>query len=152
MDYNILAKNILQNIGGMENVNNITHCATRLRFILKDENKANDEKIKNVVGVRGLIKKGGQYPDPTIRFYKNGKAYLPCENVHEQAKVDGLVGWLKNDLEHYADTSFSLYLLRANRYTTLLAQELQEKKAETKMICFNTNSSSESAFANHNIM
>jgi len=83
-----------------------------------------------------FLKKGGQYPDPTIRFYKNGKAHLPCENVHEQAKVDGLVGWLKNDLEHYADTSFSLYLLRANRYTTLLAQELQEKKIKINFINF----------------
>ncbi|MDD4938265.1 MAG: glycosyltransferase family 2 protein [Candidatus Shapirobacteria bacterium] len=76
-----------------------------------------------------FLKKGGQYPDPTIRFYKNGKAHLPCKDVHEQAEVDdGLVGWLKNDLEHYADTSFSLYLLRANRYTTLLADELKSKK------------------------
>lgn len=74
-----------------------------------------------------FLKKGGQYPDPTIRFYKNGKAHLPCLDVHEQAEVDGLVGWLKNDLEHYADTSFSLYLLRANRYTTLLADELKVK-------------------------
>jgi len=75
-----------------------------------------------------FLKKGGQYPDPTIRFYKNGKAHLPCKDVHEQAEVDdGLVGWLKNDLEHYADTSFSLYLLRANRYTTLLADELKSK-------------------------
>lgn len=74
-----------------------------------------------------FLKKGGQYPDPTIRFYKNGKAHLPCKDVHEQAVVDGQIGWLKNDLEHYADTSFSLYLLRANRYTTLLANELKEK-------------------------
>jgi glycosyltransferase involved in cell wall biosynthesis len=74
-----------------------------------------------------FLKKGGQYPDPTIRFYKNGKAHLPCKDVHEQAKVEGQVGWLKNDLEHYADTSFSLYLLRANRYTTLLADELKSK-------------------------
>ena len=77
-----------------------------------------------------FLKKGGQYPDPTIRFYKNGKAHLPCKNVHEQAEVEGLVGWLKNDLEHYADTSFSLYLLRANRYTTLLADELKTKKVK----------------------
>lgn len=75
-----------------------------------------------------FLKKGGQYPDPTIRFYKNGAARLPCVDVHEQACVKGEIGWLKNDLEHYADTSFSLYLLRANRYTTLLAKELQDKK------------------------
>lgn len=77
-----------------------------------------------------FLKKGGQYPDPTIRFYKNGKAILPCVDVHEQAKVEGEVGWLKHDLEHYADTSFSHYLLRHNRYTTLLGQELLNKKTE----------------------
>lgn len=75
-----------------------------------------------------FLKKGGQYPDPTIRLYKNGKGRLPCKDVHEQACVQGETGWLKNDLEHYADTSFSHYLLRANRYTTLLAKELQDKK------------------------
>ncbi|MFA5750216.1 MAG: glycosyltransferase family 2 protein [Candidatus Shapirobacteria bacterium] len=83
-----------------------------------------------------FLKKGGQYPDPTIRFYKNGKGRLPCVDVHEQAKIEGLVGWLKNDLEHYADTSFSLYLLRANRYTTLLAKELQEKKVKISGFSF----------------
>lgn len=75
-----------------------------------------------------FLKKGGQYPDPTIRFYRKGKARLPCKDVHEQAEVEGQVGWLENDLEHYADTSFSLYFLRANRYTTLLANELKDKK------------------------
>ncbi|MDD4938312.1 MAG: glycosyltransferase family 2 protein [Candidatus Shapirobacteria bacterium] len=84
-----------------------------------------------------FLKKGGQYPDPTIRFYKNGKAHLPCKDVHEQAKVDdNLIGWLKNDLEHYADTSFSLYLLRANRYTTLLADELKSKNIPVNFSSF----------------
>jgi glycosyltransferase involved in cell wall biosynthesis len=83
-----------------------------------------------------FLKKGGQYPDPTIRFYKNGKGRLPCVDVHEQAKIEGEVGWLKNDLKHYADTSFSLYLLRANRYTTLFAQELLEKKTKANSISF----------------
>ena len=83
-----------------------------------------------------FLKKGGQYPDPTIRFYKNGKAHLPCKDVHEQAEVEGKIGWLKNDLEHYADTSFSLYLLRANRYTTLLANELKEKNTPINFINF----------------
>lgn len=83
-----------------------------------------------------FLKKGGQYPDPTIRFYKNGKAHLPCKDVHEQATVDGKIGFLKNDLEHYADTSFSHYLLRANRYTTLSAQELFDKKTPLSFLSF----------------
>lgn len=83
-----------------------------------------------------FLKKGGQYPDPTIRLYKNGKGRLPCVDVHEQAKIEGTVGWLKNDLEHYADTSFSKYLLRHNRYTTLLAQEFQSKNIKIGFLSF----------------
>jgi glycosyltransferase involved in cell wall biosynthesis len=83
-----------------------------------------------------FLKKGGQYPDSTIRLYKKGKGQLPCKDVHEQAKVEGMVGILKNDLEHYADTSFSKYLLRHNRYTTLLAQELQQKKVSINFSSF----------------
>jgi len=70
------------------------------------------------------LKKGGQYPDPVIRFFKKGKARLPEKSVHEQMQVDGKVGWLENDLIHWATPKFSRYLLHANRYTTLRAAEL----------------------------
>lgn len=83
-----------------------------------------------------FLKKGGQYPDPTIRFYKKGMGKLPCKDVHEQAEVKGSVAWLKNDLKHYADTSFSRYLLRHNRYTTLLAQELKQKNTKINSLNF----------------
>jgi PTS system beta-glucosides-specific IIC component len=56
-----IAEAILKNIGGSDNVKNLTHCMTRLRFVLKDESKANDEGIKNIDGVMGLRKQGGQY-------------------------------------------------------------------------------------------
>ncbi|MCD2476783.1 PTS cellobiose/arbutin/salicin transporter subunit IIBC [Mammaliicoccus lentus] len=56
-----IAEEILKNIGGSDNVKNLTHCMTRLRFVLKDESKANDEGIKNIDGVMGLRKQGGQY-------------------------------------------------------------------------------------------
>ena len=80
------------------------------------------------------LTKGGQYPIH-IRFYKNGTLFA-MSDVHEQAVVKGPVGWLKNDLEHYADTSFSLYLLRANRYTTLLAEELKTKQVPLRFTSF----------------
>ncbi len=83
-----------------------------------------------------FLKKGGQYPDPTLRFYKRGRGHLPCRDVHEQAVVNGKVGWLKHDLEHYADPSFSRYLLRANRYTTLLAQQLVGQKVPINFLSF----------------
>lgn len=83
-----------------------------------------------------FLKKGGQYPDATLRLYKNGKGHLPCQSVHEQASVEGTVGHLKNDLHHFADTSFSRYLLRANRYTTLLSQELNQQKTSLNLFSF----------------
>ncbi len=75
-----------------------------------------------------FLTKGGVYPDPTIRFYKNGHGRLPCQNVHEQAVVKGTVGHLHSDLLHYADPTFSRYLLRNDRYTTLIAQDLKQSK------------------------
>ncbi|MCG7338858.1 PTS cellobiose/arbutin/salicin transporter subunit IIBC [Staphylococcus sp. ACRSN] len=56
-----MANKILKNVGGSGNVKNLTHCMTRLRFVLKDESKANDEEIKQIDGVMGLRKQGGQY-------------------------------------------------------------------------------------------
>lgn len=56
-----MANKILKNVGGSENVKNLTHCMTRLRFVLKDESQANDEEIKQIPGVMGLRKQGGQY-------------------------------------------------------------------------------------------
>lgn len=70
------------------------------------------------------MKKTGQYPDPVIRFFKNGKARLPCKSVHEQMEVDGKVGFIKEHLLHYPYPDFNEYLVKSNRYTNLTAQEL----------------------------
>ncbi len=59
--YETLAKEIVRNVGGRENVSSLTHCITRLRFKLKDEKKANDDVIKNMDGVVTVMKSGGQY-------------------------------------------------------------------------------------------
>lgn len=61
MKYEKLAKDIIKNVGGKENVNCLAHCVTRLRFKLKDESKANTEVLKNMDGVVTVIKSGGQY-------------------------------------------------------------------------------------------
>ena len=68
------------------------------------------------------MKKGGTYPDYTLRLYRNGEGKLPCKSVHEQAEVEGKVGFLKNDLLHFADESFERYISRWNRYTDLQAK------------------------------
>lgn len=59
--YESLAKEIVKQIGGKENVSGLTHCITRLRFKLKDESKANDDVLKNMDGVVTVMKSGGQY-------------------------------------------------------------------------------------------
>ena len=61
MKYEDLAKSIISNVGGKENVNSLTHCVTRLRFKLKDEGKANTDVLKNMDGVVTVIQSGGQY-------------------------------------------------------------------------------------------
>jgi glycosyltransferase involved in cell wall biosynthesis len=74
------------------------------------------------------LMKGGQYPDYTMRLYRRGKGKLPQKDVHEQAVVEGSVGYLIHPLIHLADPSFRRYLMRFDRYTDLLAKELREKK------------------------
>jgi PTS system beta-glucosides-specific IIC component len=61
MDYSIVAKKILEKLGGESNVNSVMHCMTRLRFTLKNESIVNDEEVKKIKGVMGIMKKGGQY-------------------------------------------------------------------------------------------
>ncbi|RFB13669.1 PTS beta-glucoside transporter subunit IIBCA [Bacillus sp. HNG] len=61
MKYKDSAKNIFEEVGGIDNIESVTHCVTRLRFILKDESNVNDHAVKNIPGVMGVMKKGGQY-------------------------------------------------------------------------------------------
>lgn len=73
------------------------------------------------------LKKGGQYPDPVIRLFKKGRAYLPCKSVHEQLEVEGKIGWLEHDMLHFSVPTFSRYLTNSNRYTSLSAVEFKEE-------------------------
>lgn len=60
-NYKELASQIVDYIGGSENVDTHTHCMTRLRFTLKDDSKAQTEALKALKGVQGVIEKGGMY-------------------------------------------------------------------------------------------
>lgn len=61
MDTNKLAKEILENVGGKNNIKDVTHCFTRLRFVLKDESKADKEIINHLEGVIQVVVSGGQF-------------------------------------------------------------------------------------------
>lgn len=60
-DYQQIAASIIDNIGGSENVNEVIHCATRLRFNLKDSSKAKTDSIKKIPGVIGVMQSAGMY-------------------------------------------------------------------------------------------
>lgn len=83
-----------------------------------------------------FLKKGGQYPDYTLRLYKKGLGRLPAKDVHEQAQVVGKVGYLKNNLLHIRDKNFSNYMERFNRYTDLLSTQIKESKIKKNPISF----------------
>lgn len=59
--YDDLARSILENVGGAENVASVAHCITRVRFKLKDESRANTAKIETLKGVIQVIQANGQY-------------------------------------------------------------------------------------------
>ena len=61
MDYQSVAKKILERVGGKDNVVSLIHCMTRLRFTLKDESIVDDELVKKTKGVMGVMRKAGQY-------------------------------------------------------------------------------------------
>ena len=60
-EYHTLAATIIQLVGGEENITNVIHCVTRLRFYLKDDTKANEEELTRLKGVLGVVNAGGQY-------------------------------------------------------------------------------------------
>ncbi|GAB2941020.1 PTS beta-glucoside transporter subunit IIABC [Hafnia psychrotolerans] len=61
MEYTALAEEILSGVGGRENVRSVVHCATRLRFKLKDITKADAERLKRDPGVIMVVESGGQF-------------------------------------------------------------------------------------------
>ncbi len=61
MNYSQLGKEIIKNVGGESNVNSLGHCATRLRFKIKDRSKVNKENIQKLDGVISVVESGGQF-------------------------------------------------------------------------------------------
>ena len=79
MDYQKLAQEILEKVGGKSNVNSLTHCATRLRFVLNDNGKADAEDIKAIKGVVGVANSGGQFQ--VIIGSDVAKVYQPIKDI-----------------------------------------------------------------------
>lgn len=61
MDKQQLSKDIIKLVGGEKNIEQVTHCMTRLRFNLNDNNQADKTTLKNTPGVMGVTENGGQF-------------------------------------------------------------------------------------------
>ncbi|AWC28133.1 beta-glucoside-specific PTS transporter subunit IIABC [Bacillus cytotoxicus] len=61
MSYSRFANDIVELVGGEQNISNLVHCATRLRFKLKDKTKANKSALQNLDGVLSVVENGGQF-------------------------------------------------------------------------------------------
>ena len=96
MKYKNTALAILEAIGGEKNVLRATHCVTRLRLELKDENIVSDERIKSISGVLGIMKKNGQYQiilgNDVANYYKEFTALgkFDSDSVQQVKKANVL--------------------------------------------------------------
>lgn len=86
-----LATDVLSAVGGKDNISNVTHCMTRLRFNLKDESIPNQKEIEEIPGVIGVMKAGGQYQ--IIIGQKVNKVYGYLSEIgdfEKQSNVDNI--------------------------------------------------------------
>ena len=60
MDYKAVSQQVVDNVGGLENIEGATHCVTRLRLALKDTSKYNKAELENIDGVKGVLYNSGQ--------------------------------------------------------------------------------------------
>lgn len=95
-DYGQLAKEVVEAVGGKENIISVTNCMTRLRFVLKDDSVPDKEQVGAIKGVKGVMNQGGQYQviigthvSEVVKFVKkeagvseDGKADVNKEDYH----------------------------------------------------------------------
>lgn len=84
MNYNQIAKDIITNVGGSDNIRGLTHCFTRLRFELRDTKKAKKEVIEHLEGVISVVESGGQFQVVLgTKVTKVYEAILPMISLEE---------------------------------------------------------------------
>ncbi|EHL2680391.1 PTS transporter subunit EIIC, partial [Listeria monocytogenes] len=93
VDYKKDASALLELIGGKENISSVTHCATRMRFVLQDPDNADVEAIEDIPAVKGTFTQAGQFQviigNDVAIFYNEFSKISGVEGVNkEDAKVD----------------------------------------------------------------
>lgn len=82
-------RQLLELIGGKENIQAVSHCMTRMRFVLVDEKKADARAIEKIRSVKGTFTQAGQYQviigNDVAVFYNEFTAYAGIEGVSKDA-------------------------------------------------------------------
>ena len=93
-DFTQDAQKLLEEIGGAENIDAVSHCVTRMRFVLRDESKANVKAIEDIPSVKGTFTQSGQFQviigNQVADFY------------NEFSKVSGVEGVSKDEAKEAA--------------------------------------------------
>ncbi len=83
------ASKLLEYVGGKENISAVTHCVTRMRFVLADPKKANIKNIESLPSVKGTFTQAGQFQviigNEVADFYKDFTAIAGIEGVSKDA-------------------------------------------------------------------
>lgn len=80
MDYAKIASQVIENVGGKENIKSVAHCATRLRLQLKNNDLRNEEVISDIEGVKGVFLTQSQFQI----IFGSGLVNLVCNEVQKQ--------------------------------------------------------------------
>ena len=106
-----LAESIIEHVGGKDNIISLVHCATRLRFVLKDESKADPEIVKKQVGVITVVQSGGQFQvviGNNVADVFN--AIMELTNLNEKPTTDEAAGAKKGIVSKLIDLVSSIFI------------------------------------------
>ena len=106
-----LAESIIEHVGGKDNIISLVHCATRLRFVLKDESKADPEIVKKQVGVITVVQSGGQFQvviGNNVADVFN--AIMELTNLNEKPTTDEVTGAKKGIVSKLIDLVSSIFI------------------------------------------
>lgn len=130
IDYEKLTADIIEKVGGVQNIHTVSHCATRLRFVLKDRSKAEEEELKNLKGVLGSVYGSGQFQvilgENLIPVYES---ILKNYEVEEGEAVDEThtedyelkeTGEVKKSFKYYFDKAIQFMSASLTPFVTVL--------------------------------
>lgn len=84
MDYAKIASQVIENVGGKDNIKSVQHCATRLRLQLKNNDLRNEDAVSDIEGVKGVFLTQSQFQI----IFGSGLVNLVCDEVQKQLGGD----------------------------------------------------------------